>query len=63
MVGDALLVSPVLEQGADSVDAYFPPGTWHSLWEDGQVVDAGWVNLAGGASWLFIMALGALLAS
>lgn len=41
MVGDTLLVSPVLEQGATSLAAYFPPGTWHSLWEDGQVIDAG----------------------
>jgi alpha-glucosidase (family GH31 glycosyl hydrolase) len=41
MVGDALLVSPVLEQGADTVEAYFPPGTWHSLWEDGETIDAG----------------------
>ncbi|KAL4448263.1 hypothetical protein ABPG75_005482 [Micractinium tetrahymenae] len=41
MVGDALLVSPVLQQGADSVEAYFPPGTWHSLWDDGAVVEAG----------------------
>ncbi len=41
MVGDALLVSPVLQQGADSVEAYFPHGTWHSLWDDGVVVEAG----------------------
>jgi alpha-glucosidase (family GH31 glycosyl hydrolase) len=41
MVGEALLVSPVLDQGATSVDAYFPAGTWHSLWDDGGVVMAG----------------------
>lgn len=41
MVGDSLLVSPVLEEGARSVEAYFPPGAWHSLWDDGQVVVAG----------------------
>ncbi|PSC70424.1 alpha-xylosidase 1 [Micractinium conductrix] len=41
MVGHALLVSPVLTQGADAVDAYFPPGVWHSLWATGEVVDAG----------------------
>lgn len=40
MLGDALLVSPVLQQGAGSVEAYFPPATWHSLWEDGHTVDA-----------------------
>lgn len=41
MVGPSLLVSPVLEQGATSVHAYFPPGLWHSLWGDGGTVDAG----------------------
>lgn len=41
MVGEALLVSPVLEQGASTVEAYFPPATWHSLWGDGQVIEAG----------------------
>lgn len=47
MVGHALLVSPVLQQGATSVEAYFPPGTWHSLWDNGGVVAAECV--AGGA--------------
>lgn len=41
MVGPHLLVSPVLQQGATSVRAYFPPGTWHSLWDTGEVVEAG----------------------
>lgn len=41
MVGPSLLVSPVLEQGATWVQAYFPPGLWHSLWGDGGTVDAG----------------------
>lgn len=31
MLGSALLVSPVLTQGATSVNAYFPNGTWYSL--------------------------------
>lgn len=33
MVGDAVLVTPVLHQGADSVEGYLPAGTWHSLWD------------------------------
>lgn len=29
--GSALLISPVVEQGAVEVEAYMPPGTWYSL--------------------------------
>ena len=29
MMGDALLVSPILYQGATSARAYFPQGTWY----------------------------------
>ncbi|KAH0455672.1 hypothetical protein IEQ34_015704 [Dendrobium chrysotoxum] len=31
LVGEALLVSPVLKQGATSVEAYFPKGRWFNL--------------------------------
>ena len=41
MVGEDLLVAPVLEQGADSVEAYFPSGRWYSLWDKKDVIDAG----------------------
>jgi alpha-glucosidase (family GH31 glycosyl hydrolase) len=41
MFGPSVLVSPVLEPGAASVEAYFPPGTWHSLWRKEDVVEAG----------------------
>ena len=41
MVGASLLVSPVLQQGATSVNAHFPPGTWHCLWGGGDVIQAG----------------------
>ena len=33
MLGNALMVAPVLEQGAAAVSAYFPQGTWYSLYD------------------------------
>lgn len=39
MLGDALLVTPVLDEGATSVTAYFPKGLWYSLY-DYTAVDA-----------------------
>lgn len=32
LLGKAVLVSPVLKQGARTVDAYFPKGTWYNLY-------------------------------
>lgn len=32
MIGDALLVAPVTEQGATSRSVYFPAGTWYDVW-------------------------------
>lgn len=32
LLGKAVLVSPVLKQGASTVDAYFPKGTWYNLY-------------------------------
>jgi alpha 1,3-glucosidase len=31
LVGDALLVTPVLDDGADHVDLYLPPGLWYDF--------------------------------
>lgn len=32
LLGDSVLVSPVLQQGATARLAYFPAGIWHDLW-------------------------------
>lgn len=36
MLGRSILVAPVLQQGAETVDVYLPAATWHSL------TDGGW---------------------
>ncbi|KAK9915638.1 hypothetical protein WJX75_001864 [Coccomyxa subellipsoidea] len=32
MMGDALLITPVLRRGANSTKGYFPPGVWYNLY-------------------------------
>lgn len=32
MLGDALLVAPILSQGASTLSAYFPKGLWYNLY-------------------------------
>ncbi|KAG1674693.1 hypothetical protein FOA52_007217 [Chlamydomonas sp. UWO 241] len=34
LLGDWLMVAPVMVAGASAVDVYFPQGTWFSAWED-----------------------------
>lgn len=38
MLGDSLLVAPVLEEGASTRSVYFPAGTWFNVWT-GESVD------------------------
>lgn len=40
LLGDALLVSPVLTEGSTSVHAYFPKGIWYNLFDSSNMVRA-----------------------
>lgn len=40
MIGDSLLVAPVLQEGATSRSVYFPAGTWYDVWT-GDAVEGG----------------------
>lgn len=33
MIGEAVLVTPVMSYNATNVTGYFPQGTWYSLWD------------------------------
>eukprot|EP00775_Hariotina_reticulata_P012669 gene12669-12796_t len=37
MLGDCILVSPVLREGARQVEAYFPAASWYSLWDNSHI--------------------------
>lgn len=39
MIGDGLLVAPVLSENGTTADVYYPRGTWYSLY-DSSVTDA-----------------------
>ncbi|PWA44067.1 Galactose mutarotase-like domain-containing protein [Artemisia annua] len=40
LLGESLMVSPVLDQGRTNVSAVFPPGTWYSLFDQSQVINS-----------------------
>jgi len=44
LIGDDLLVAPVIIEGARNRDIYLPPGTWRSYWDHNEVHQ--------GAAWL-----------
>lgn len=50
MWSDSLLFSPVVTQGATSVDAYFPKGTWYSLFDLDDAVRGATVSSAAGTT-------------
>ncbi|MEM8608679.1 MAG: TIM-barrel domain-containing protein [Myxococcota bacterium] len=37
MLGDSLLVAPILEEGADSRPVYFPEGDWYDVWTGNRI--------------------------
>lgn len=45
LLGKSLLVSPVLDPGCDTVDAYIPEGTWYNIWNYEKVQGPGTVTL------------------
>ncbi|KAL9664940.1 hypothetical protein QQ045_020349 [Rhodiola kirilowii] len=40
LLGRSVMVSPVLEQGATTVTALFPPGSWYSMFDMSHVIDS-----------------------
>jgi alpha-glucosidase len=45
LLGDAILVAPVLEEGARSREVRLPPGTWYDFWSDTTLKGPGQVRL------------------
>lgn len=50
LVGDHILVSPVITENATSVDAYFPKGAWYNMFDHSRIVSKG-ENLTLPAPW------------
>jgi alpha-glucosidase (family GH31 glycosyl hydrolase) len=46
LLGDAMLVSPVVQAGQSSKDVYLPRGDWFSFWDDQVYVGSASVNVA-----------------
>lgn len=46
MLGDALLVAPVLDEGATEVRLWLPAGTWVDFWTGEQVTGGAWIDAA-----------------
>jgi alpha-glucosidase (family GH31 glycosyl hydrolase) len=44
LVGDNLLVAPIIKEGSVSRDIYFPSGPWRSYWNHAEVHSGGWVK-------------------
>jgi len=45
MLGPAILITPVLQQGATSVKGYFPDAAWYNFWDGTPLGNTGYVTL------------------
>ena len=45
MIGDSLMMAPVLEPKAKSTKVYFPKGLWYSWWDDKKFEGPGWFDV------------------
>eukprot|EP00877_Chromochloris_zofingiensis_P000332 jgi/Chrzof1/1029/Cz01g37200.t1 len=45
LFGESVLISPVLKAGSSQVHAYFPAGTWYSLWDYSRITGPAYVTL------------------
>jgi alpha-glucosidase len=41
MLGDHLLIAPIIKAGTDKRSVYLPKGTWYRLWDDQKIVSKG----------------------
>ena len=46
LLGDTLLVAPVLEKGVSQRKIIFPPGVWYSFWDDSLFIGPGEIQVA-----------------
>jgi alpha-D-xyloside xylohydrolase len=52
LLGSALLVTPVLEEGAQSVRVYLPKGTWYNFWTETPYEGGRWIVAPTPLEWL-----------
>jgi len=45
MIGDTLMLAPVLESNATEQRIFFPDGTWYSWWDDEKFTGPGWLSV------------------
>jgi sulfoquinovosidase len=45
LLGDELLVAPVIEPGATTRRVWFPPGTWYGFWDDAAFTGPGYFEV------------------